>query len=119
MLARLTSEEAGSVLVETAFSVVLILLVSIPFVSILDYASQSAHDLAVVHGAVRQLTRSTELPSLGGVTFTCGATPTSASAPCSGTVERGSYVQAVRNTTVQFPFGLTLETGAKAVGRVG
>jgi len=111
--------DGGSVLVETALTVAVVLLVATPFAAVIAYAGQTAHDLATVHAAVRELTRSQQLPHSTDVTFTCGTAPERTAAACDPVLTRGTYVEARRNTTISFPFGLSLSTNARAVGRVG
>lgn len=109
-------EEGGSVLVETALAVAVVLMVALPFVSLVGYATATSRDMAATHSAAREAARGGGL-SAADVTYQCGATvePTG---PCVTPLARGTYVAALKDTQVAMPFGTSLGTSARAVARV-
>jgi Flp pilus assembly protein TadG len=119
VLARLRRDERGSVLVETALGVGLILGVALPFASLVSYATYAARDLSAVQGAVRNAAKTERAESTDlAIAFTCGANASTVDAPCPATLARGSYVAAAKDTAVILPFGLTARTSARGVARV-
>jgi Flp pilus assembly protein TadG len=118
-LSRLHGDERGSVLVETALGVGLILGVALPFASLVSYATYAARDLAAVQAAVRNAARTERAESTDpSIAFTCGASASTVDAPCPATLVRGSYVAAAKDTAVTLPFGLTARTSGRGVARV-
>ncbi len=117
-LDRLNNEDTGSVLLETALGTSIVLAIAVPFASLVSYAAHATQDVVAVHSAVRTTSHTKTLPTGTDLTFTCGATVAAADA-CPSTLARPSYVRASKDTTVTMPFGLTLHTNARAVGRVG
>jgi len=113
------SGEQGSVLFEAALGIAAIFLVAIPFASLTSYGRQSARDLADVHAAVREAAFTQQLPAAADVVFGCGASSDQTTSQCALVLPRGSYISATRDTAIDLPFGLTLHTNARAVGRVG
>jgi len=112
-------DDGGSILLETALGVALILGVAIPFASLVSYATYSARDLASVQAAARAAARSERATSTDpAMRFGCGATPSTASDPCGATLTRATYVSASKDTMVALPFGLELHTAERAVARV-
>lgn len=115
---QLHRDERGSVLLETALGVGLVLGVALPFASLVSYATYAARDLAAVQSAVRDAAKTERATSTdGAIAFGCGATA-AADGPCPATLVRGTYVAALKNTTVGLPFGLSLQTNARGVARV-
>jgi len=111
--------EGGSVLVETALGVALILGVALPFASLVSYATYSARDLAAVQAATRAAARAEQATSTdSSIAFGCGATPAASTDPCGATLARATYVSARKDTIVSLPFGLELHTAERAVARV-
>ena len=111
--------EGGSVLVETALGVALILGVALPFASLVSYATHSARDLAAVQAAARAAARAEQATSTdSSITFGCGPTPAAVSDACGTTLTRATYVSASKDTIVSLPFGLELHTAERAVARV-
>ena len=109
----------GSVLIESALGIGLVLSVALAFASLVSYATYAARDLAAVQTAIRDAARSGTIPAGGDIDYRCGATVTSLDAACGSTAGRGTYIAALKDTVVPLPFGLTLRTAAKAVARVG
>jgi hypothetical protein len=117
--ATIGHEDEGSVLVETALGVALILSIALPFASLVSYATYAARDLAAAQGAVRAATRSERATATdGSISFTCGTAPDATDGPCATPLVRGTYVAAAKDTTVSLPFGLALHTAERAVARV-
>jgi len=115
---RALREESGSTLVETALGVALILGIALPFASLVSYTTYLARDLAAAQSAARTAARTESASSADPrIQFTCGADPSSAGT-CVGTLQRGSYVAAARDSAVELPFGLELHTNGRAVARV-
>jgi len=115
-LAARFRDEGGSILVETALSVAVILAVALPFASLVGYATASSRDISATHAAVRNAARGGGLTA-DGITYACGAT-TDPDGPCITPLARGTYVAALKDTQVGMPFGIALGTSAKAVARV-
>ena len=114
-----TGGEEGSVLLESAFGVALILAVAIPFASLASYATYAARDLAAAQGAARDAARNAGAsPGDPSIVLTCGPAAASATAPCTAPLTRATYVAAARDTVVLLPFGLSLHTNARGVARV-
>ena len=112
-------EESGSVLLEAAFGVSLILTVALPFASLVNYATYAARDLNSVQAAARDSARSERALSVDPlVTITCGASPNSVDGLCVAPLARGTYVAASKDTVVALPFGLELHTNTHGVARV-
>jgi hypothetical protein len=111
-------DERGTVLVETALGVACVLTVALPFASLIDYAASSSRDLAAVHAAARDASRTRSLAT-GGVAYRCGVSAGAVDGPCVAPLARGTYVAATKDTTVTLAFGVVLHTNARAVGRVG
>lgn len=112
-------DEDGSILLETALGVALILGIALPFASVVSYATYSARDLASVQAAARSAARSEQATATDpAIRFGCGTTPSVASEPCGSTLTRATYVSASKDTIVQLPFGLELHTAERAVARV-
>jgi hypothetical protein len=110
-------DEVGSVLLETALGVAIILAAALPFGSLITYATRTAADLSATQGAARESARTRAVPT-SDVGLTCGATVDAADGPCVAPLAHGSYVKAAKDTLVMLPFGLSLHTDAKAVARV-
>lgn len=110
----------GTVLVETALGIVALLLVVIPFASLIQYAAHASDDVAAVHAAVREAARSRAAGAdEDGISFECVSSLSDADgSACSSALERGTYVIAFKDSRVSLPFGLFLRTEAKAVARV-
>jgi Flp pilus assembly protein TadG len=109
-------DDSGSILVETALAVAVILTVALPFASLVGYATATSRDIAATHAAARDAARGGPL-SAPGVTYECGATVDPAG-PCVTPLARGTYVATLKDTPVGMPFGISLGTSAKAVARV-
>jgi hypothetical protein len=109
-------EDGGSVLVETALGVAIVLAVALPFATLAQYATATSRDIAATHAAARDAARGGALTE-AGITYTCGAT-VSAAGPCLTPLSRGTYVAAAKDTQVGMPFGLSFGTSARAVARV-
>ncbi len=110
------SEDGGSVLVETALGVAIVLAVALPFANLAQYATVTSRDIAATHAAARDAARGGALTE-AGIAYTCGAT-VSATGPCITPLSRGTYVAAAKDTQVGMPFGLSFGTSARAVARV-
>lgn len=118
-LRRWTSDERGSVLLETVLGAALVLTVALPFASLVSYATYSSRDLATAQGAARQAARSEAAVALDGtVSFQCGTTVTTIEGTCVSPLARGTYVAASKDTVVSLAFGLSLHTNGRAVSRV-
>ena len=113
------ADERGSVLLESAIGVALILTVALPFASLVSYATYAARDLSATQAAARSAARSESAsPPDDTVALTCGATASTASGLCVSPLARASYVAASKDTVVSLPFGLALHTNARGVARV-
>lgn len=111
-------EDRGSVLVETALGVVLVLSIALPFGALISYATAAARDLAAVQSAARDTSRTRTVVG-GDVSFACGSTAATQFDSCVSPLARGTYVAVTKDTAVTLPFGLVFHTNAKAVARVG
>ena len=118
-LSTIFRDDRGSVILESAFGVALILTVALPFASLVSYATSSASDLSSVQGAVRAAALSERTSAADpAIDFTCGATADTATGTCAAVLARATYVAAFKDTVVALPFGLALHTNARGVARV-
>ena len=109
--------DEGSVLLETALGVAIILAAALPFGALISYATQSARDLSIVQSAVRESARTGTTAGTEVMHF-CGSSVDTTDRPCAGRLAHGSYIRVMKDTSVSLPFGLTVHTNATAVARV-
>jgi hypothetical protein len=116
--AAFSSDERGSILLETALAVSAILMVALPFANLVGFATVSARDLSDAHAAARRSVQAKAVVPSPGVEFLCGSAPDAVIQPCPLTLARGTYVLAAKDTVVSFPFGLEFHTRTQAIARV-
>src|SRR5258708_983221 len=97
------ARDDGSVIVETALGVALILSMALPFASLVSYATYAARDLAATQVAVRDAAKARAAAGGGAITFSCGPSPSAADAACVTPMSRGTYVAAAKDTAAAPP----------------
>src|SRR5258708_20128932 len=97
------ARDDGSVIVETALGVALILSMALPFASLVSYATYAARDLAATQVAVRDAAKARAAAGGGAITFSCGPSPTAAHPAAVTPMSRAPDLAAAQHTAVPLP----------------